>query len=69
MQTSAPALYALLVERALLHQVIADRRAQLAALPRRDNRRLPVIRELFRLSYAQMRLNRLFRKAQQQKGE
>jgi hypothetical protein len=59
----------LLIEQALLEQVIADCRAQLAALPPLDNRRLPFIRELLRLSYAQMHLNRLFQNVKQQKGE
>jgi hypothetical protein len=62
-------VYKLLVERALLHQVIADRQAQLAALSPFDDRRPALFRELFQLYYAQMRLNRLFRKARQHKGE
>jgi hypothetical protein len=59
----------LLVERVLLHPAVADHRAQLAALSPFDERRQPLFHELLRLSYAQIRLNRLFRKARQHKGE
>jgi hypothetical protein len=51
-------LYEVLLEDRLLRQVIADRQAQLGALPAQDERRTTLGRELAQLYYAQMCLIR-----------
>jgi hypothetical protein len=55
-------MYKILVEDALLRQVIADRKAQFAALPAEDERRLPLANELTWLYLTQGRLVRLYQR-------
>jgi hypothetical protein len=51
--------YEIMIEDALLRQVIADRKAQFVALPAEDERRFPLADELTRLYLTQARLLRL----------
>jgi hypothetical protein len=57
-----PPMYKILVEDALLRQVIADRKAQFAALTVEDERLLPLADELTRLYLARGRLVHLYQR-------